>query len=102
MLGGLPQVVGGMSWENSREHAEIDAALRAVRASRPPISGKLVGAVVEVSIRHAKVRLTLGFLSRLRACLRGCLRRAGIARPHCGDIEAACARSRPLRIGVGF
>ena len=45
-----------MSWENSREHAEIDAALRAVRAARPPISGKLVGSVVEVAIKHAKVR----------------------------------------------
>ena len=43
-----------MSWEKSREHAEIDAALRDVRASRPPISGKLVGKVVEISIKQAK------------------------------------------------
>eukprot|EP01044_Picomonas_judraskeda_P012868 COSAG03_NODE_1889_length_3389_cov_2.183891_2_plen_277_part_01 len=47
-----------MSWETSREHAEIEAALKAVRAARPPISGKLVGAIVELGIKHAKVRPT--------------------------------------------
>ena len=49
-----PDAASRGAGEKSREHAEIDAALRDVRASRPPISGKLVGKVVEISIKQAK------------------------------------------------